>query len=136
MSGWKSCSARRKALSVSTRLDSQLSSARWSSRIASSASSARSSTTSTRREWVAIELLGRVVEQEPVQPDVGDGAGEGLEIHGFHDVAVRAQLVGALDVRLLARGRQHDDGNRFRPGVAFEAAQDFEPVHLRQLEIE
>src|SRR3989449_11063423 len=47
-------------------------------------------------------LLRRVIQQEPVEPDVGDGTGKGLEVHGFNDIAVGAQGVGALDVRFLA----------------------------------
>jgi hypothetical protein len=41
-------------------------------------------------ELGAHRLLWGLVEQEPVEPDVGDGAGERLEIHRFDDVAVCA----------------------------------------------
>ena len=47
-------------------------------------------------------LLRRVIQQEPVEPDVGDGTGKGLEVHRFDDIAVGAQGVGPLDVRFLA----------------------------------
>src|SRR5216683_7514816 len=97
---------------TSTRRASQLSAARSSSRMASSVLGAvlhHEHAQALR----AHRLLWGLVEQEPVEPDVGDGAGERLEIHRFDDVAVCAQGIGPFDIRLLAGRRQYDNRNRF-----------------------
>src|SRR6266705_54852 len=74
----------------------------------SASSSATSSTikTRTRSGIVSVRLL---VQEQPVEPHLGDGAREGLEVHGFDDVAVGAQPVRRRDVGLfLGRGEHHD----------------------------
>src|SRR5947208_17051039 len=92
MSGAKVWSASRYAGSESTRRVAPLMPARRSSRLISAASSATSSTikTRTRSGIVSARLL---VQEQPVEPHLGNGAREGLEVHGFHHVAVGAQPV-------------------------------------------
>src|SRR5437667_3253545 len=135
MSGAKVWSASRYAGSESTRRVGPLMPARRSSRSISAASSATSSTikTRTRSGIVSARLL---VQQQPVEPHLGDGAREGLEVHGFDDVAVGAEPVCRRDVGLFFGRREHDDGQRARALVVLESPQDLQPVHFRELQVE
>src|SRR5256885_16759187 len=100
MSGAKVRSASRYARSESTRRTAPVMPDRRSSRSTSAASSATSSTirTRTRSGIVSARLL---VEEQPVESHLGDGARKGFEIHGLDDVAVGAEPVCRRDVGLL-----------------------------------
>src|SRR6267378_658101 len=135
MSGAKSRSSRRNASSVSTRRARQSISARSNSRCTSSASMSRSSTSRMWRE-AGTASAGMVIQQQPVETDVGDGAGECLEIHRLHDVAVRPQAIGARDVGLLARRREHHHGDPLGAILFLEPPQHLEAVDLGELQIQ
>src|SRR6266849_9705 len=135
MSGPKVCSASRKPRSESTRRVAPVMPARRSSRSTSAASSATSSTIRTRTS-PGIVSAWLFVQEQPVQPDLGDGAREGLEVDGLDDVAVGAQAVRSRDVGLLLGRGEHDDRQLAGALVALEAPQDLQPVHLRELEVE
>src|SRR5438093_1234230 len=108
-SGAKLRSASRYARSESTRRVAPAIPARRSSRSMSAASSGTSSTIRTRIR-VGVTSVWRLVQEEPVQPDLGHGARERLEVDGLDDVTVGAEPVGGRDVRLFPGGREHDDG--------------------------
>src|SRR2546430_4609208 len=55
-----------------------------------------------------VRLGGRLVQDEPVEPELADGLDELTEIHGLADVAVRPQPIPGHDVPLLP-GRGEDD---------------------------
>src|SRR5881628_309085 len=135
MSGAKVRRASRYARSESTRRVAPVMPARRSSRSTNAASSATSSTirTRTRSGIVSLWLL---VEEQPVQPDIGHGAREGLEVHGLDDVAVGAQPVRRRDVGLFLGRGEHHDRQRSRALVALESPQDLQPVHFRELQVE
>src|SRR5712691_8078895 len=134
-SGRNALSSRTSPSLVSTLLQLQAMPARPSSRSISSASDRTSSTSRTRRASVN-RSPGWLVQEQPVQAEIGDGADEGLEVHGLDDVAVRALPVRLRDVGLFAGGGQDDDGNGFGALVLLESAQDLKPVHLGQLQVE
>src|SRR6266576_2253566 len=135
MSGAKLRSASRYAPSESTRRVAPVMPARRSSRSTSAASSATSSTirTRTRSGITSARLL---VQEQPVQPHLGDGAREGLEIHGLDDVAVGTEPVCRRDIGLFLGRREHDDRQRARALIALESPQDLQPVHFRELQVE
>src|SRR6266704_4994664 len=134
-SGANRRNASRNAASEATRLVTQAMWARWSSRSISAASVATSSTR-RMRTGPGIASARRLVEQQPVEPDLGDGAGERLEVDRLDDVAVRAQPVRGGDVGLLARGREDHHRKAARALVVLEAPQHLEPVHAGQLQVE
>src|SRR2546425_7133582 len=135
MSGTKVCSASRNPRSESTRRVAPVIPARRSSRSTSAASSATSSTSRTRtRSGIGSAWL--LVQEQPVEPELGDGAREGLEVHGLDDVAVGAQPVRRRDVGLFLGRGEHDDGQRARALVGLESPQDLQPVHFRELQVE
>src|SRR5207253_2782891 len=135
MSGAKVCSASRYARSESTRRAAPVMPARRSSRSISAASSATSSTIRTRtRSGIGSARL--LVQEQPVEPDLGAGAREGLEVHRLDDVAVGAEAVRGRDVGLFLGRGEHHHRQRTRTLVAFEPAQHFQPVHFRELQIE
>src|SRR5882762_1026267 len=109
--------------------------ARRSSRSTSAASSATSSTIRTRTS-PDIGSAWLLVQEQPVQPDLGDGAREGLEVHWLDDVAVGTQPVRRRDVGLLLGRGEHHDRQRARALVVLESPQDLQPVHLRELQVE
>src|SRR3989454_608877 len=133
-SGPKVCSASRNPRSESTRRVAPVIPARRSSRSTSAASSATSSTIRTRTspDTVSARLL---VQEQPVQPDLGDGARERLEVHGLDDVAVGTQAIRRRDVGLLFGRGEHDHRQPAGALVALEAPQDLQPVHFRELEV-
>src|SRR2546428_3492960 len=135
MSGAKVRSASRYARSESTRRVAPVMPARRSSRSTSAASSATSSTIRTRTRS-GIRSVRLLVQEQPVEPHLGDGAREGLEVHGLDDVAVGAEPVRRRDVGLfLGRGEDYDR-QRARAVVALQSPQDFQSVHFRELQIE
>src|SRR5213076_1478125 len=102
---------------------------------AADASSATSSTIRTRTTS-GISSARLLVQEQPVEPDLGDGAREGLEIHRLDDVAVGAEAVRGGDVRLFLGRGEHDDRQRARALLALEASQHLQPVHFRELQVE
>src|SRR5204862_6281823 len=121
MSGAKVCSASRYARSESTRRAAPVMPARRSSRSTSAASSATSSTIRTRtRSGIGSARL--LVQEQPVEPDFGNGAREGLEVHGLDDVAVGAQPVRRSVVGLFLGRREDDYRKRDRVDVARQYA--------------
>src|SRR5438093_36511 len=135
MSGAKVCSASRYARSEATRRAAPVMPARRSSRSISAASSATSSTIRTRtRSGISSARL--LVQEQPVEPDLGDGAREGLEIHRLDDVAVGAEAVRGGDVGLFLGRGEHDDRQRARALLALQASQHLQPVHFRELQVE
>src|SRR6266567_2100454 len=68
-----------------------------------------------------------MIEQQPVQADIRDGPCECVEVHRFHDIAVRAERIGPFDVRLLP-GRRQDDHFRDGRGAVEEEVQGFGAV--------
>src|SRR3989440_2218608 len=135
MSGAKVRSASRYARSESTRRVAPMMPARRSSRSTSAASSATSSTIRTRtRSGISSARL--LVQEQPVEPDLGDGAREGLEVHRLDDVAVGAEAVRGRDFGLFPGRGEHHHPQRTRTLVALEPAQAFQPVHFRELQIE
>src|SRR3989442_683086 len=135
MSGPKVCSASRNPRSESTRRVAPVIPARRSSRSTSAASSATSSTIRTRTSPVIVSAR-LLVQEQPVQPDIGDGARERLEVHGLDDVAVGGQAVCRRDVGLLLGRGEHDHRQLAGALVVLEAPQDLQPVHLRELQVE
>src|SRR6266576_1355338 len=135
MSGAKLRSASRYARSESTRCVAPVMPARRSSRSTSAASSTTSSTIRTRTRS-GIRSARLLVQEQPVEPHLGDGAREGLEIHGFDDVAVGAEPVCRRDVGLFFGRGEHDDWQRARALVVLESPQDLQPVHFRELKVE
>src|SRR5438128_2912576 len=53
----------------------------------------------------------RLVEGQPVDPELADRLREDREVHGLAHVAVGAQVVALDDVALLARRAEDDDGD-------------------------
>src|SRR2546428_11761498 len=106
MSGAKLGAAARYAPSESTRRVAPVMPARRSPRSTSAASSATSSPIGTRtRSGITSARL--LVQEQPVQPHLGDGAREGLEIHGLDDVAFGTEPVCRRDVGLFLRRGEH-----------------------------
>src|SRR5256886_14369425 len=94
--------------------------ARRSSRSTSAASSATSSTIRTRtRSGIGSARL--LVQEQPVEPDFGNGAREGLEVHGLDDVAVGAQPARRRDAGLFLVRSEDDDRQGARAVVVLQS---------------
>src|SRR3989454_2773040 len=78
----------------------------------------------------------RLVEQQPVHPQLADGIREGAEFDRLSHVAVGADLVAPEHVFILARRGQHHHGNQFRPGIGAQLLQYLEAAQFRQFQIE
>src|SRR5207249_3427365 len=98
-------------------------------------SSATSSTIRTRTTS-GISSARLLVQEQPVEPDLGDGAREGLEVHRLDDVAVGTEAVRRGDVGLFLGRGEHDDRQRARALLALKASQHLQPVHFRELQVE
>ena len=61
---------------------------------------------------------------------------KGLRVEGLLDVEDGAELVGGVDVAVVAAGGQHDDGDVLRVRVGLEAPEDLMAAELRHHEIE
>src|SRR5205807_8021661 len=77
-----------------------------------------------------------LVENEPVHPDLARRSDELGEVDRLPDVAVRAQLVSANQVRLGFRRGEDHDRQEARAWVVADPPKHLEPVDLRELEIE
>src|SRR6185503_8796477 len=78
----------------------------------------------------------RLVEDEPVHPDLPYVLDEPREVDWFADVAVRAKLVAAQEVGLLLGRREDHHGQELRLRVRAQLPKHFEAVDLRQLQVE
>src|SRR6266571_8577314 len=102
--------------------------------------SPESSTSRTRRGMVIATSLSlrrrRLVQYEPVQPELLHRHRELDEVHGLADVGVAAQAVAADQV-LLFPGRGEDDNGEAaqRLGLAY-APQHFQAVQFGQLQVQ
>src|SRR5439155_15989933 len=72
----------------------------------------------------------RLIEQEPVETELGHRAHELFEVHRLDDVAVDPEFVALDDVALLARRGHHHHRDAFRARIGLDPPQDLEPVHL------
>src|ERR1041384_4495261 len=64
-----------------------------------------------------------------------DRSDEELGLERFDDPALGARLLGALDQRGLAFGRQHHDRQRLPARVGAQLLEHLEPVHARHVDI-
>src|SRR6266571_6948462 len=79
---------------------------------------------------------GRLIGDQPVQPYLLDCISKLVEIHGLLDVAVCAQAITIYEIPLFLR-RSHDDhGDSLGPRIAFDLPEDFDSIHLGQLQVE
>ena len=77
-----------------------------------------------------------LVDQDPVHPELGDRAREGGEVDRLAHVAVRAGLVAAQHVLVLARRGEDDHGDEPGARIGAYAVQHVDAVELGKLEIE
>src|SRR5256714_11262887 len=83
-----------------------------------------------------VRLGGRLVQDEPVEPELADGLDELTEIHGLADVAVRAQPIPGHDVPLLPGRGEDDDREQAGARGGADAPQYLQPVDLGGLQVE
>src|SRR6266566_1731056 len=81
-------------------------------------------------------LVRRLVQQQPVEPDLRHGSRERLEVHRLDDVAVGAKPIGCRDVGLFARRGEDDDRDGAGALVRLQPSQYFESVDLGELQVE
>src|ERR1700704_4463975 len=83
------------------------------------------------------ELSGRVlIEEYPVDTKLADRFGKGRELHRLAHIAVRAELVAAQHVFVLARRRKNDDRDGFRAWIGAHVLEHVESTQLGKLEVE
>src|SRR5258706_6247653 len=128
--GRNSSSARRKSASDCTLRLSNFRPERFNSCSTSSAS--RSESSASRILMASFLLAGResgvrlwrrLIDDRPEMARLPDGVDELLEAHRLHDIRIDAQLVAFHEIRLLARGGQHDHRNGLEARVALDLAQ-------------
>jgi len=74
-------------------------------------------------------------EQRHEKTNAANRLGKLVVVHRLLDVAAAAELVAALDFADIVRRGQHDHGNLAQVGIRLQAAQHFDAVHLRHLQI-
>lgn len=80
--------------------------------------------------------MRNLIKQQPVEPYARHGQAELLEVHGFHDVMLDAELAALQKIFLLMRGGEHDHRNRPGLRVGLDAFQHIQPIYFRQPEVE
>src|SRR5258706_14108119 len=134
--------------SSSRRRSASLSRSTWVNSNRASAISARASRSrraspglsSTRRTlmsgFMEVSCLRQLDDGEPEILDHLYDPDELLEIDRLGDVAVRVQVVGAQNVALGRRGREHDHRDLFEIVVSLDLLQHFAAVLFRQVQVE
>src|SRR5437867_4524327 len=79
---------------------------------------------------------GRLIGDQPVQPYLLDCISKLVEIHGLLDVAVCAQAITIHEIPLFFRGSHYDYGDSLGLRVAFDLPEEFDFIHLGQLQVE
>ncbi len=79
---------------------------------------------------------GRNLYDGKEKTELADGVGNILVVDGLGDVDVAAQFVAALDLLLVVRRRENNDGCAFDMGIFLDPLQDIDPGHVRQIEVE
>src|SRR5690242_5387489 len=80
--------------------------------------------------------FGRLVQHQPVQPQLLRSFHELHEVHRLADIAVGSQLVTGDHVSLFIRGSEHHYRNQFGTGILPQPAQHLQSVYLGQFEVE
>lgn len=80
--------------------------------------------------------LHSAIHREPVETELTHGVDELVEIDGFADVGICAQLVALDDVSLFVRRRQHHDGKRLGRRLLANLCENLEAGDLGQLQVE
>ena len=73
---------------------------------------------------------------EPVEPQLAYRFRELREVDRLAYVAVGTEIVAIEEIVVFLRRREDHHGQALRPRVGTEGSQDFEAIHLRELEIE
>jgi hypothetical protein len=71
-----------------------------------------------------------LVEKHLIQAQGTHGIRKLLEIHGLDDVTIHPQCIAGLEIMILARGGERDNGNVAGAFILLDAAEHFEPVQL------
>src|SRR2546429_7895723 len=77
----------------------------------------------------------RLVKLQPITDQIAQLGNQIRIVDGFDDVAIGSENVALVDVPGLTRRSEYHDRQRTRAVVTLDAAQDFESVDLRQLQI-
>jgi hypothetical protein len=81
------------------------------------------STSSNQADFRQLHQIGKL-------PELLNDDGKSLVIDRFYQVVVAPQRVAMFDLGRVIGSREHDDRHFFELGVAFDLAQDLDPVDL------
>lgn len=91
-------------------------------------------------EWIDCSRSNRnlrtSIQVNPVTRNLFERVAEQTELHWLLHEAVAAKLISRGQILRFARGGPYDDRNRPDQRVSAYATEDFQPVELRQLQIE
>src|ERR1700712_2332308 len=87
--------------------------------------------------WAAQRSCGglRNLNDGKEKTELTDGVSKTLVIHRLRDVDVATQLVATFDFLRVVGRRKHDHRRTFKILVVFDAPEDVDPGHVRQIEI-
>src|SRR5205085_8409310 len=70
------------------------------------------------------------------QSKLANGVGKAFVVHRLGNIDVAAEFIAALDFLRVVGGGEHHDRRGFQILVVLDAAQDLDPGHVGQVEIE
>ena len=76
------------------------------------------------------------VQDQPVESELSDGFDELVEIDGFANVAVYAEVVAFGEIAVLLGAGEDDDGKAAGALVGANSAQDLEAIDFGKLQVE
>jgi hypothetical protein len=85
---------------------------------------------------LAVSADRRVAEIRRAPECDADASGENFRAEGFDDIIVGPELKPRYDIRVLAAGRRHDDGDPRGLVIGLDPTQYLESVDTRQHDIE
>src|SRR5688500_6770981 len=80
--------------------------------------------------------MGTLVQQQPVKSKIRNSFGEIIEFDRLDNVAVDAESITGIDIRIFLRRSQYHHWNSSRSLVSTDLLQNLQPIHFRHFKIE
>src|SRR5437763_4745132 len=86
--------------------------------------------------FFALPVGSRLVDYQPIEPELLDYGAKFLEIYGLLQIAIDSKLVAIHQVTFLTGRSEYDHRNAFSGHSTLHLSEDLDAIHFGQLKVE